>query len=518
MIPASTRYRPVAVTTPAAAAEAVAGAAAKSRRKPVIAAWLGDLRPSESRAYLESRGVPNFYTPENAVEAFSFLLAYRQNQAQLLEAPAALAGGEQAPAPDLAGARAIRDAALAAGRNLLSGPESTALLRAFGIDVPRSIVAATRAAALAAARALGYPVALKIHSPDIVHKSEVDGVRLDLRDDAMAGAAFDELMRRAAQLRPRARLEGVLVQPMLRHAHAREVLIGLATDPVFGPVISFGTGGVAVEAIRDIALALPPLNAMLARDLLGRARVGRVLAGYRNVPAASEHALVALLLGVSRMACALPWVKEIDLNPVFAHPGGAAVADARVLIDAGSPVSLPRYAHMAIHPYPSELEGRIVLRDGTSLQVRPIRPEDAALEQQFVHGLSARSRYQRFLHEQPELPPSLLARFTQLDYDRELALIALEPAQERMLAVGRYAPNADGETAEFALTVADAWQGRGLGSALLERLCDCARAAGYRALNGHILDVNRDMLELAARLGFRENGRDGDLVTVVRPL
>ena len=216
------------------------------------------------------------------------------------------------------------------------------------------------------------------------------------------------------------------------------------------------------------------------------------------------------------MVCLLPWVKEMDLNPVLAHPGGAVIADARVVVDIESREFPPRYGHMAIHPYPVELESEIRVRDGRAVRVRPIRPEDAEREKRFFDRLSARSRYQRFMQYLPQLSERMLARFTQLDYDRELALAALW--QDEFVAVGRYAPNQDGLTAEFALVVADDWQGKGLGHALLERLCDAARAAGYQALIGHILEANRDMLQLAAHLGFTERARDGDEVTVARTL
>ncbi len=509
-------YSPVAVTTPEDAARAVAAAAGGSR-KPLLAAWLGDINPNASRAYLDAQGIPNFYTPENAVEAFSFLCAYRRNQAQLMEVPAALGrdGGE--PLPDLGAAAAIRDAALAQGRSLLTEQEAKALLRAFGLPVPRSIAAASRDAAVAAAREIGFPVVLKVHSPDITHKSDVGGVRLDLGDAAMVAAAFDDMLRHVRARRPQARIEGVIVQPMLRFAAAREVLAGVATDAVFGPVISFGTGGVAVEVARDTAVALPPLNAALARELMSRTRIHRLLAGYRDVPAADLEALAAVLTGVSRMVCLLPWLKEMDLNPVLAHPGGAVIADARAVIDPAQPArAAPHYPHMAIHPYPVELEEEVALKDGTRVRIRPIRPEDAALEKRFFDGLSERSRYQRFMQYLRHLSPRMLARFTQLDYDRELALAAVH--QDQFVAVGRYAPNADGLTAEFALVAADAWQGKGLGRLLLDRLCKAARAAGYRALYGNILDANREMLDLAARLGFAEDSRAAGEVSVVRRL
>jgi acetyltransferase len=327
------------------------------------------------------------------------------------------------------------------------------------------------------------------------------------------------MVRHVRSLRPEARVEGAVVQPMLRFPHAREVLVGVATDSVFGPVISFGAGGVSVEAVRDTAVALPPLNAMLARELMARTRVHRLLAAYRDVPSVDLAALEAILEGVSRVVCVLPWLKEMDLNPVLAHPGGAVIADARIVIDpSGPPRAAAHYPHMAIHPYPAELEGELGLRDGRRIEVRPMRPEDAELERRFVAGLSERSRYQRFMQHLPQLPPKMLERFTQLDYDRELALVALDPESHEFIAVGRYAPNADGRTAEFALTVADAWQGKGLGRALLDKLCDAAREARYEALYGHILEGNHDMIDLTRRLGFDEASRDGNVVTMIRRL
>jgi acetyltransferase len=512
-------YSPVAVTPPEAAARAVAEAA-RSSAKPVFAAWLGDINPSESRAYLDSHGIPNFYTPENAVEAFSYLGVYRRNQTQLLEVPPAASQAESQAAPDLAAVERIRLQALAEGRTQLTEHESKALLAAFGLPVPRTVVAATREAAVAAAREIGFPVVLKVHSPDITHKSDVGGVRLDLQNEEMVGFAFNQVTRSAAAMRPQARIEGAVVQPMLRFAHQVEVLAGVATDSIFGPVISFGTGGVAVEAVRDTAVALPPLNAVLARELMQRTRVHRLLCGYRDVPAADLDALAALLCGLSRIVCLLPWVKEMDLNPVLAHPKGAVIADARVAIDLAlaraAPIQRGRYAHMAIHPYPAELEEVLVLRDGTRIPVRPIRPEDVELERRFFDRLSERSRFQRFMQHLPQLPPSMLARFTQLDYDRELALVALHEGE--FIAVGRYAPNLDGETAEFALVVADDWQGKGLGRLLLERLREVARRAGYKALYGNILGANHDMLELARHLGFTQQSEAGGDVTVVSRL
>ena len=508
-------YSPVAVTEPADAARAVAQAA-KASAKPVLAAWLGDISPSESRAYLEAQGIPNFYTPENAIEAFSFLGIYRRNQAQLLEVPAAASLAGSAVRGNVEQAAAIRDQALRQGRTLLTEHESKALLAAFGLPAPQSLVCASREAALAAARNTGFPVVLKIHSPDLTHKTDVGGVRLNLQDERAVGLAWDQVMAAAKALRPDARVEGVLVQPMLRFPHQLEVLAGVATDAMFGPVISFGAGGVAVEAVRDSALALPPLNLALARELMQRTRVHRLLSGYRDVPPADLDALARLLCGVSEMICVLPWLKEMDLNPILAHPGGAVIADARVVMHEKPPKEGPRYPHMAIHPYPAELESEVSLRDGSRVLLRPMRPEDVELEKRFFDGLSERSRFQRFMQHLPQLPPKMLARFTQLDYDRELALVGVY--ENEFIAVGRYAPNLDGETAEFALVVADAWQGKGLGRLLLSRLREEARKAGYQALYGNIMQANREMLELAYHLGFVQESADGGDVTVVSRL
>lgn len=508
-------YSPVAITDPEAAARAVAEAAAGAS-KPVLAAWLGDINPNASRTYLEARGIPNFYTPENAVEAFSYLGQYVRNQTQLLEVPPAssFAG---APVPeDRAAATAILDAAIAANRTILTEHEAKALLAAFGLPVGSTVIAADRDAAVAAAERMGFPVVLKIHSPDITHKTDVGGVRLSLHDARMVSIAFDEMMRVVREKRPDARIEGAVVQPMLRFPDQREVLVGVTTDPVFGAVISFGSGGIAVEAICDTAIALPPLNSALARDLVERTRIHRLLGAYRNVPAADQEALVEVLCGVSRMVCALPWLKEMDLNPVLAHPGGAVIADARVVIDPARREPPPRYGHMAIHPYPAELEGEITIAGGTRVKIRAIRPEDTELEQRLFARLSEKSRYQRFMQYLPALPANLLARFTQLDYGRELALVAILDGE--FIAVGRYAPNSDGDTAEFALAVADDWQGKGLGRALLTQLKVEARKAGYRALYGTILMANHDMLDLAARLGFTRETVEGSDVTVVCPL
>ena len=501
-------FCPQTVTSAGAAATAIISAAQSVMTqygKPVFAAFLGGASIARAREMLEAAHVPIFLTPENAVEAFSYLARFRAHQAFLLQSPPAheaLTLSRADCASAVAVAQAIRAAVVAAKRVTLTEFEAKQLLAAFGLPVAMGKIVTTRTEAEAAAKKIGFPVVMKIHSSDITHKSDVGGVRLDLMNVRQVGNAFDEMLEQVAQAAPEAVIEGVNIQPMLKFANSREVLVGVSRDSIFGPVIAFGSGGVAVEAIRDTALALPPLNHLLATELISRTRISRVLDSYRHVPGIDHEALVGVLMRVSVMTCLLPWITELDLNPVLAHPEGAAVVDARIVIDAGAPITDSRYRHMAIFPYPVELERQLTLKDNSRLKVRAIRPDDAARERAFVACLSDTSRYYRFLHSMTALSDDMVARFTQLDYDREMALIALTPDDEKIAGVARYHPNPDRETVEFAIAIADAWQGRGLGEQLMKALIIAARDAGYRQIEGNVLPVNLGMLKLAAVIGF----------------
>lgn len=501
-------FCPQTVTSAEAAAAAIISAARAVMTqygKPVFAAFLGGASIVRAREMLEAAHVPIFLTPENAVEAFSYLARFRAHQAFLLQSPPtheALTLSLADCANAVAISQAIRAAVVAAKRVMLTELEAKQLLAAFGLPVAMGKIATTRTEAEAVAKKIGFPVVMKIHSPDITHKSDVAGVRLDLMNVRQVGNAFDDMMEQVAQAAPEAVIEGVNIQPMLKFANSREVLVGVSRDSIFGPVIAFGSGGVAVEAIRDTALALPPLNHLLAAELISRTRISRVLDSYRHVPGIDHEALVGVLVRVSVMTCLLPWITELDLNPVLAHPEGVAVVDARIVIDASAPITDPRYRHMAIFPYPVELERQLTLKDHSRLKLRAIRPDDAARERAFVASLSDTSRYYRFLHSVTALSDDMVARFTQLDYDREMALIALTPDGEKIAGVARYHPNPDRETVEFAIAIADAWQGRGLGEQLMKALISAARDAGYRQIGGNVLPVNLGMLKLAAVIGF----------------
>ena len=471
--------------------------------KPVFTAWLGGASIIRARALFEASGIPNFLTPETAVEAFSYLARFRRHQSLLLEAvPAAESLTREACESAVARAQEIRSAVIADQRSLLCEDEAKQLLHAFGLPVALGRLATTREAAQTAAKAIGFPVVMKIDSPQISHKSDVGGVRLNLANARQVGSAFEEMLEHVASVRPGAKINGVSIQAMLKFDDAREVLVGLSRDPVFGPVIAFGSGGVAVEAVHDTALALPPLNRLLAEELINATRIRHTLAAYRNVPGIDHEALLRVLLRVSTIACLLPWIRELDLNPVLVHPAGAAIVDARIAIDADAPISDSRYRHMAIFPYPVDLERDIHLKDGTLLRLRAIRPDDGERERAFVAAMSDQSRYSRFLHPIAELSPETIARFTQLDYDREMALVMLTPDEKNFVGIARYFPDPDRTGVEFAIAVADAWQGKGLGFMLMQSLIACARVAGYRRIEGAILAGNSSMIKLASALGF----------------
>jgi acetyltransferase len=302
-------------------------------------------------------------------------------------------------------------------------------------------------------------------------------------------------------------------------------MVGVTNDPVFGPIITFGAGGTMVEVMGDRSVALPPLNTFLVKDLIQDTKAAKMLAAFRHMPAVDIAALESVLLRVSEMVCELPALMEMDINPLIVDENGALAADARVVVGFRTP-SADRYAHMAIYPYPSHLVSNWQLSDGTNILIRPIRPEDAELEQTFVHELSEESRYFRFMNSIQELSQAMLVRFTQIDYSREIALIAVTQPHSRNaaqpeieLGVARFATNPDGESCEFAIVIADNMHGKGLGSKLMTALMDAARERGLKVIQGEVLSQNSHMLKLMKNLKFTiENSKDDDSIKTVYKL
>ncbi|ODV13206.1 MAG: GNAT family N-acetyltransferase [Thiobacillus sp. SCN 64-317] len=498
---------PQAMTRPTEVAEAVV-VAARTSHKPVLTCWMGEAQVHAGRRLFKQAGIPYFTTPEPAVEVFSFLSAFYENQRQLMQTPGPLS---QQTEPDVEGARLIVESALAQGRHLLNEVESKALLAAFRIPIASALIARSPMEAMLMAQQIGFPVVLKINSPDITHKSDVNGVRLGVSSGQAVRSAFGEMLADVQRLRPDATLDGIVVEPMVKRPHAREVLLGMTSDPVLGPVIVFGAGGVDVEALQDRAVTLPPLNRYLAHDLIGRTRVATLLGAFRNRPPADMDALENILLRLSEMVCELPWLSELDINPLLVDDRGALALDARIVIAPRVPTA-DRYSHMAIHPYPVHLVTHWQLPSGHDVVIRPIRPEDAELTQDFVRSLSEETRYFRFMDAVSELSPAMLARLTQIDYTREMALLALTEidGREVELGVARYAINPDAESCEFALVVDDAWQKQGIGHKLMDVLMDVARSVGLKTMEGEVLKANHPMLKLVQALGFRVEAHPED--------
>ncbi|WP_303907959.1 bifunctional acetate--CoA ligase family protein/GNAT family N-acetyltransferase [Thiohalomonas denitrificans] len=490
---------PQAMTRPMEVAEGVVEVAKKAK-KPVLTCWMGQIQVSESREWMRRSGLPSFHTPEAAVEAFSYLTAYYRNQQLLLQTPGPVGRRRQ---PDVGGARLIIESALADGRNLLSETESKAVLAAFHIPTGQAVVVRSPGEALVQAESMGFPVVLKINSRDITHKSDAGGVRLGISNAQGVRSAYNDLIGEVNRRRPEARIDGVTIEPMELRPNGRELLVGLITDPLFGPVITFGSGGTAVEVMGDRAVTLPPLNHFLVADLVRRTRVSRSLRAFRHMPPADMEAMENVLMRVSEMACELPWIRELDINPLIADENGAIAVDARIVVDYPA-VGQGPYGHMAIYPYPVHLMTRWQTPDGIDVVIRPIRPEDAEIEQAFVRQLSGRAKYFRFMQILEELTPAMLARFTQIDYDREMALIAVleEEKGDTQLGVCRYVINPDGISCEFAVVVADEWQHRGVGHRLMVQLMEAARERGLKRMEGEVLADNHEMLALVRSVGF----------------
>jgi acetyltransferase len=513
---------PQAMTKPLESAQVVIDLAKSyssgNRNKPLLTCWMGETQVASSRDAFTKAHLPHFRTPEPAVEVFSHLYAYHRSQKLLMQMPGPLSHHVE---PDVESARMILEGALQEHRRVLTEMESKALLAAFNIPVARTMVAHSPTEALLIAQQLGFPVAMKINSPDITHKTDAGGVVLNLNNAHEVRAAYQHIIDNVHHNRPNAKVDGISIEPMVVKPNGRELMIGVTNDPVFGPVITFGAGGTTVEIMGDRAVALPPLNHFLVKDLIEGTHISKMLGHFRNMLPANMEALEDVLLRVSEMVCELPLLREMDINPLILDENGALAADARVVVEYRQP-SADRYAHMAIYPYPTHLVSEWQMADGTDVTIRPIRPEDAALVKKFVHDLSEESKYFRFMNSVQELTEDMLARLTQLDYSREMALVAVveENEEEEELGVARFSVNPDGDTCEFALVIADRIAGKGLGQKLMVSLMDAARSKGLKVIEGEVLNNNHRMLKLMGRLGFaiKTSEEDPAVMKVSKPL
>lgn len=479
------------------AAEIAHACAPLAKRGRTLACWLGGNALDEARRICADSGIPAYGTPEQAVAAFLQLVDYRRNQQALMETPPSIPADFE---PDRDGALRIVRAALDAGRKVLSEPEAKGVLAAYGIPSVATRIASDRADAARLAEEIGFPVVLKILSPQVTHKSDVDGVALNLTSAAEVNKTAEAMARRLRRLAPGATLAGYTVQEMVRRPLARETIAGAAVDPVFGPVILFGHGGVAVEVVGDRAVALAPLNMALARDLVSRTRVARLLDGYRGRPPADRQALYLVLTQVSQLIVDLAEIVEVDINPLLVDEKGAIALDARMRVARAGVSGAER---LAIRPYPRELEERVQFL-GREIVLRPIRPEDEPQHARFLARVDAEDLQLRFFHAVRSFPHSDLARFTQIDYDREMALIAASRDGDtpETLGVVRAIADPDRASAEFAILVRSDMKGKGLGALLMRKIIRYCRERGIGQVVGEVLAANRRMLALARDLGF----------------
>jgi len=495
---------PTALASSTAVAEALISLVRQRREagnadRPVLVNWLGDDAGRQARALFAANAIASFSTPAEAVDGFMQLVRYRRAQAELMRTPASLPGGL---ALDSGRAGAIIKAAIESGRMLLSEVEAQALLAAYGIPTVETHVAATPSEVrVLATRCIADAGAcvVKVLSRDISHKSDVGGVRLGLERPEEAESAAEDMARRIARLKPEARIDGFIVQPMIRRPHAHELIVGMSVDANFGPILMFGAGGTAVEALRDTASALPPLDLNLAHDMMRQTRVWRLLKGFRDRPAADLDRLAEALVRIGYLAARHPEIRELDVNPLLADENGIIALDARVRVE--DETRNPRVP-MAIRPYPTEWETVVDIERIGRVCIRPVRPDDEALYADFFAHVTPADQRLRFFTARSGLSHKFIARLTQIDYAREMAFVAIAQDSGQLLGVVRFVADPDYTQGEYAVLVRSDLKGRGLGWRLMQHLIAYARAERLQALHGLVLAENSTMLKMCRELGF----------------
>jgi acetyltransferase len=476
--------------------------------KPVLTSWLGDHDAEPARNILRAAGIATYDTPADAVRSLGYLTGYSAAQRALLRIPSS---APEAPC-DAPAARSVLRKAAEKHRTTLSEPEAKQVLAAFGVPVVETMVARSPAEIEGFATELlkrNDSVAVKLVSRAVTHKSDVGGVVLNLRTAKAAEQAAREIAENVARRAPKAPIDGFTVQAMVERPGAHELIIGVSEDPLFGPIILFGAGGTSVEVVADTAIALPPLDTSLAKDLISRTRISRLLAGYRDRPAADVDAIARALVAISQMIVDCPEVASLDINPLLADANGVIALDARVVVDPKRIGEAAPNRRLAIRPYPAAWEKQVTTNGGFAISLRPIRPEDAALYPRFVAGLTERDLRLRLLAPRKHFPDDFLARLTQIDYAREMAFVALD-AEGALLGVGRLTANSDYTRADFAVIVRSDIHGHGVGWALMQQLIAYARSEGLAELDGVVHAENTEMLRMARELGFTVGPEEGE--------
>jgi acetyltransferase len=469
--------------------------------KTILTSFMGTGAVEEANKIFNQNSIPTYSTPEQAVKTYLYMYQYKRNLELLYETP------EELPVDAAPPKRPImvimRNAAME-NRELLNEAEAKKLLEYYDFPVVKTAVAKTSDEAAAIAMQIGYPVVLKILSPQIVHKTEAGGVILDINSEAELREAFECIIERAKKYNPKAEILGVTVQPMIKK-RGYEIIIGAKTDPLFGPVILFGMGGIGVELFKDFSVGLPPLNQTLVRRLMEETKVYQLLKGYRNVPPANLKLLEELIVRFSQLLIDFPQLKEVDINPLLIDENDAVIIDARIVIDREKIFQkIEPHQHLVISPYPKKYETLWRMRDGRTVLLRPIKPEDEPLWLEMFRNFSEESIRFRFFQIIKDTPHEVRVRYCNIDYDREIAIVAelTENGQRKILGVVRVSLEPDRKSGEIAFIVADPWQGLGLGTKMVDYTIEICKEVGVETLYAIMLPDNHRAINLTKKMGF----------------
>ena len=494
-------FAPQAMSEPTDAARAVIEVANKSH-KPVLTSWVGGLSMGEGIDLFNKAGIPTYSAPEQAVRSFMYLVSYARTREVLYETPRDIP--VEFPL-DRSKLRAVFDTILSEGHDTLTESTSKALLDAYEIPVSKPYTARNASDAVLLAHRVGYPVVLKVMSPQITHKTDAGGVELGLATDDEVVAAFERIVGTAQQRRPDAHVQGVTVQKMVSNPVGHELIVGARRDSVFGTVLLVGSGGTAAELFQDRALELPPLSERLARRMLESLRSWPLLNGYRGRPPVNIDRLIDVLMRLSYLVADYPEIKELDVNPLLVTPDDVMALDARIILDRETILNPPRrYSHLAICPYPEEFKKDAKLSDGTEVLLRPIKPEDEPMWHELLASCSQESLWFRFRYLFKQTTHDMATRFCFIDYDREIAIVAelQVEGQRKLIGVGRLVADADHTNAEYAVLVSDAYHGVGLGSLLTDYCLEICQAWGIGAVVAETAPENQRMIGMFQRRGF----------------
>ena len=512
---------PQAMTDPTRTAEALAKVK-MAAGKPLLASWMGGDGVEAGEKVLNDHDIPTFDYPDTAARVFNLMWRYNYNLRGLYETPE-LPPDSDGHGPDRATVARLIESARASGYTTLPEHESKQILAAYGIPIVVTRVATSEAEAVAVAEEMGFPVVLKLYSNTITHKTDVGGVQLNLKSAKNVAGAFESIKASVTEKAGAEHFEGVVVQPMVEY-EGYEIIIGSSIDPQFGPVLLFGSGGQLVEVFKDSALGLPPLNTTLARRMMEQTKIYTALQGVRGRKAVDMKALELLMVRFSTLVIEQPRIKEIDINPLLASADGLLALDGRVVLH-GSDVTEENLPKLAIRPYPLEYGSDWTSKKGEKVHIRAIRPEDEPMMVAFHKTLSADTVYYRYMgliSLDQRVSHDRLTRLCYIDYDRQIALVAVrenpESKQSEVIAVGRLVKEHRLNEGEFALVVSDHFQGHGVGSELLQRLIDIGRKEGLGRITGSVLAENRAMLHVCQKLGFEATRISGEPTLVVRDL